>query len=168
MSQTSYAINQGVPYAGLLGEEGYPNSIRTALNEVTAGLPFGIAVKKGTADDGVINLSAGTDKVWGITVHRHSVNTIGSAAWGATVGSPLNDRLDILCAGTVWVKVEEAVTPASPVFVRFASGAGGTILGSFRASADTTTALALKGARYLTSASGGGYAMVEFNALVQF
>jgi hypothetical protein len=51
------------------------------------------------------------------------------------------DPMPILKCGVIWVIVEEVVSPLSPVFVRFAAGAGGTALGAFRASADTATAV---------------------------
>ena len=75
----------------------------------------------------------------------------------------INDMVPVIHGGRVWVKVEEAVTEGGAVFVRFASGAGGTGLGAFRASADTATAVALPGAVYRSSASANGLAIVELN-----
>jgi hypothetical protein len=62
------------------------------------------------------------------------------------------------------VRVEEAVLPGDPVFVRFAAGAGGTGLGAFRKSADTGSAAQVpNGAVYMTTASAGSLALVEVN-----
>lgn len=57
--------------------------------------------------------------------------------------------MSVMDEGGVYVECEEAVTPDSDVFVRFANGAGGTEKGIFRTDADTATAAALAGARFI-------------------
>ncbi len=75
----------------------------------------------------------------------------------------IGDSVPVVKKGRVWVNVEEAVTPASPVFVRFAAGSFPT-LGAFRASADTATAVALPSAKFINSqATIGGLVQVEVN-----
>jgi hypothetical protein len=79
-------------------------------------------------------------------------------------GVPPKYAVSVLTKGRIYVVVEEAVTPASAVFVRFAAGVGGTQLGAFRASADTATASAAPaGWRYRSSAAIGGIAELELN-----
>lgn len=73
------------------------------------------------------------------------------------------DMLPALREGRIWVVTEENVTPLSPVFVRFAAGAGGTGLGAFRASADTATAVALPSCRFCTTALAGALVEVQIN-----
>jgi hypothetical protein len=65
--------------------------------------------------------------------------------------------------GRVWVLPEEAVTPASGVFVRFATGSGGSALGAFRASADTATAVQLTRARWITSGDSTHLTVLEID-----
>lgn len=65
--------------------------------------------------------------------------------------------------GQGYVVVEEAVSAQDAVYVRYDTGAGGSQKGAFRKSADTSTAAAVTGARYLTSASAGGLALVAIN-----
>ena len=82
---------------------------------------------------------------------------------GGTPGATyqIGDALDAV-SGKVWVAVEEAVSAMDPVYVRYATGSG-TQKGAFRKSADSSTAAALTGGRYLTSASAGGMALAEIN-----
>ena len=57
--------------------------------------------------------------------------------------------VSVMEKGMVYVEVEEAVTPASDVFVRFANGTlGGNEKGIFRTDADTASAAALANARF--------------------
>lgn len=70
--------------------------------------------------------------------------------------------VNILNKGRVWVVVEEAVTPASPVFIRHTDN-GANTSGGFRASADTARAKEFTRLRYMSSASAGGLAVVEIN-----
>jgi hypothetical protein len=72
-----------------------------------------------------------------------------------------NTMVNVLRDGRVLVLVEEAVTISSTVFVRFASGTGGTQLGAFRASADSATAVAWPLAKFTNSAAAGGLAVLE-------
>ena len=57
----------------------------------------------------------------------------------------------LLEKGRIYVKVEEAVIAGGPVYVRYASGSGGSQLGAFRTSVDSTTAALLPNARYATA-----------------
>lgn len=71
--------------------------------------------------------------------------------------------VNVMTKGRVLVKVEEAVTPTSKVFVRHTIN-GANVPGGFRASIDTDKAFEItSGARYLSSASAGGLAVLEVN-----
>jgi len=72
-------------------------------------------------------------------------------------------EIPLLRHGRVWVKSENAVTPADPVFARVAAGAGGTEIGAFRTGADTATAVAWTAAKFLTSAGASGFVLLEVN-----
>lgn len=66
--------------------------------------------------------------------------------------------------GTMWVWCEENVNDGDQAFVRYASGAGGTVLGRFRKSADTATAAALPSARFVGNfAAAPGLTRVKFD-----
>jgi hypothetical protein len=65
--------------------------------------------------------------------------------------------------GRIWVLAESAVTRWSYPFVRFAAGAGGTVIGGFRADADSASAAQLTTAIFLTEADAGGLALLEID-----
>ncbi len=162
---TSYPLTPGTGFAGQIADECPVRYIRSARNKEAVALPFGLAFKRGAADGEVLLPTAGTDKIVGIGVHRHDVNTIGSSAWAATAGIPVDDRFDLLSEGVVYVVVEEAVVENDPCFVRYATGSGGSQKGAFRKSADTATAVQVKGARFLASGALGAIVPVQFSAL---
>jgi hypothetical protein len=80
-----------------------------------------------------------------------------------TTGYETNDAVRVLRRGKIWVQVENAVTADAAAFCRFASGGGGSVLGSFRSDADTATAVAFPTAVFRTSTSGAGLAQIEIN-----
>jgi hypothetical protein len=65
--------------------------------------------------------------------------------------------------GRIYVQVEDAVTEGGQVFCRFTDASTNYGLGSFRSDADTSDAVAVPGAVYLTAAAAGGFAIVELN-----
>ena len=72
------------------------------------------------------------------------------------------ETLAVMRKGRIWVITEEAVTPASPVFVRFASGGGGTQLGAFRDDADTATAVDMSAKlKFLTTAAADALVLLQ-------
>lgn len=64
--------------------------------------------------------------------------------------------------GHIWVVVEGAVAELAQLYCRFASGAGGTQLGAFRADADSASAAAVVGLRALEPCSGAGICLAEY------
>ena len=79
-------------------------------------------------------------------------------------GYKITKAMSILRRGRVYVRVEEAVTPASVPHVRFEAGGGGTRLGAFRASTDTATAEPLGAEfRFKTAAGAGELAVLEIS-----
>jgi hypothetical protein len=163
MSQTAYSTYQTNAFAGMLADSGENDILSYISEEASANLPFGVAVAKGAADWGALAMVNGSSVIVGITVHTHQVDPSQVASSPAGAGIPPKYAINTLKRGRIFVQVEEAVTPASPVFVRHTAGAGGTQKGAFRASADTATAVAWTAARFLTSAALGAYAVVEVN-----
>lgn len=141
-----------------------PRFVRSLRNDSGLDKPFGIAVTRGTADNDFDEVDHTDDEVIGVIAHSHAFDVHGLAdgngvAAGAVAG--------VVAQGVVYVQVEEAVTPADDVYVRFANGvadATKVTKGAFRKSADTGTAKRLMGARFLTSAAAGEVAQVWFVA----
>lgn len=162
MAQTDYSINQPVAFAGMLGEISFKR-VSTGVNAQGAAIPFGVAVTKATGDGNYDLPNAAGDKVYGIVLHSHDVDQRDLTG---TQGVPVSAPFNLLEEGVAFVAVEEAVADGDPVYARFATGAGGTQLGAFRKSADTTTAGLVKGAKFRSTAAAGGLAMVSFSQLV--
>jgi len=72
------------------------------------------------------------------------------------------DSVPLMKAGAVWVYSEEAVADGDPVYVRVASGGGGSQLGAFRNDADTASAVLVVGATFTRNSSGAGLAQAHF------
>lgn len=73
----------------------------------------------------------------------------------------IGEAVPVLRRGRIHVIVEDAVTAVgTPAFVRFASGATAN-LGAFRTDADTATAVAFPGARFMTLAGIGELSILE-------
>jgi hypothetical protein len=73
-----------------------------------------------------------------------------------------NEPVDILVQGEVWCAFENAITAQQDVFVRYASGGGGTQLGALRTNADTSTAASVTGVR--TNSAGTALVKVQVGA----
>jgi hypothetical protein len=76
-------------------------------------------------------------------------------------GWPTKSMVDILRTGHIHVLVEGTGTEGANLFMRFASGAGGTQLGAFRADADSTTAVAVPGMRAMETWTASGIVLAE-------
>ncbi|MFZ5440471.1 MAG: structural cement protein Gp24 [Myxococcota bacterium] len=163
MSQTSYTTYQSAAFAGMLADNGETDILSYVSEEASANLPFGVAVAKGTADNGMLAMVNGSSVIVGVLAHTHQVDPSQLASSPAGAGVPPKYLGNVLKRGRIVVQVEEAVTPASAVYVRHTAGAGGTQKGAIRASADTATAVAWTAARFLSSAGANGYAVLEVN-----
>lgn len=168
MSQTAYATNiPAVAFPGQPVDIGLKDKLSALA--VAAAIPYGVL--------GVLD-SANSSDFGHIAVKvpaaSADVTTLGSAL-GVVIADqareqvpsvvlptyPINSAVPLMRTGRIWVKVEEAVNNGDQAFARFASGAGGTQLGSFRKSADTATAVALPNAYYRSNALAAGYAVLE-------
>lgn len=153
--------------AGLVADIS-PRTIRSGVSEISAAQPFGIFVKRGTTDSRFALLSSASDKTIGVLAHSYAINTLGIA--GAAEPIKQKDVANVLTRGCVYVPVEEAVTPADPVYARFANGVADNTKvqrGAVRKTSDSNTAFLVRGARFLSSAAAGALAIVEFDAAVE-
>lgn len=156
MSQNSVA-EQTAAVAGMKGDAGDDHVLSRAAEEA---IPFGKLVVLGTDLDTQCALPAAsadvTDagKQLGVSLQSHAMEQSSSRD-----GYLEKDMVSVMHKGRVYVKVEETVTPADPVYVRYAAGGDG--LGSFGKSAGSSARAALANARYLKGASSGGLALLE-------
>lgn len=160
--QTSYDNAQAAAFAGLLADlDG--SYVRGMRNMETAAVPFGIGVIQGTgANDFQLPDSAGDDVI-GVLAHSHNAQAFSASI---AQGLDANQAGNVVFRGAVYVKVEEAVAPGDDVYCRHtANGAGKLQPGAFRKDADSGNALAVQGARWLTSTAGAGIAALLFDSV---
>ncbi len=97
-----------------------------------------------------------------ITANDGGVALIDSTARSG-VGYVATDTVRVLVRGRVWVTTEATVAQSDPAFVRGVAGAGGSVLGLFRADADTASAVAAPNTQYFIGTTGAGLAVVTVN-----
>lgn len=161
MSQLSYSQSHAAAYEGQLALPGEMCVVRPATNATGASIPMGRFVVVDTANGSGVNqafkLPGGSSvlaDVMGILSNSHAAPTqidastfpLGSVADGFTG--------NIVRQGTVWMKVEQAVTPADVPFMRITADANP--VGSVRKDADSGEAISLSGIAKFASAAGAG------------
>ena len=157
--QTSVLDNYPLSAPGVL--QGSPIATNTRVAEVA--IQAGLFVCQGTAD-GQCKLPASSGdcaKGLGIAPAFPANDSRFPSGGTAGVTYQIGDTVEAVI-GQAWVTVEEDVVAQDAVYVRYATGTGSQ-KGAFRKTADSSTAAAVTGARYLTSASAGGLALVAVN-----
>jgi len=173
MSQTSYPLNMGGAFAGMIGDA-RKHDIIAAVNGQGAEIPFGVFMRRSTTptagsvdEEKYLLPSTGGQKMAGIAIHRHGGN-ITPALTGATAGVKIGETFDLMTRGSAWVVVEEAVKQDDPVYVRHtANGSGKLQLGAVRKDADSNNAQRVTGARFARGCTGAGVVEVEFDAVIE-
>jgi hypothetical protein len=143
--QTSYAINPNAAFEGMLADLGVKN-MASGVNPNVA-IFIGKFCVRDTNDGEIKHPAAITDlqdkKLFvGVAAHHHALE---SQSDGLAANYPVNSLCNVLRQGQIWVVPEEAVTPDSKVYVRYATGiidSTKTQKGSFRASPDGTAQVA--------------------------
>ncbi len=164
-AQTSYSFYQSVPFAGVLADLESDSDIRSYVSEeLTAGLPFGIAVCQGVADQGCLLMVDTNSKILGITVHQHAFEPYYLPALPLTAGVPLKGTVGVLKRGRIWAIAEVAVVPQDAVYARYTVAAAPKAqLGGLGNTADTSTAKQISQAAWQTTAAAAGLAIVDIN-----
>ena len=172
MSQTSYSINiPAVSYPGQLADDSQVKDVLSAA-AFAAAINYGVlAVTDETNTLGFDQLacrvpSASTD----ITVVGAQLGVVLADQARAQIPAvalaqyPQFAQVSCLRQGRVWVNAETAMTDGANPFIRFATGTG-TVLGSFRNSADTATAAQLAAGQAVVrgTTSGAGFAVIELD-----
>jgi hypothetical protein len=164
MPQASVVTTPPKALEGLIADA-VPYDIMTAYVDLSAGIKPGRLVERTTTDFGgktPASAATLTTNVLGVSVHSHKAKVTPSSSDNEIYENKC--EIPVLRHGRIWVKSENAVTPASPVFVRVASGAGGTEIGAFRTGADTATAVAWTFAKFLTTTTGTNeFVLLEVN-----
>lgn len=154
----------------------------------TAGVPatnddIAAAIRAAAAADAnisqLVTISGATNEVIATAVNPGSFSILTSATGTGTFvtalttggeqdGIATGEAANAMRKGTIWLRPEDAVTPASGVHFRVTANAGvGTALGAFRGAADGGNTVDISTvARWVTSSVGGeagGLAKLEIN-----
>lgn len=156
MPQTSIQNDPHPAFAGQIAYPMFPRIVMTRFVAQTGGIGFGLAVVR-AGDQTVKKATAAadiTDTFEGYTVRQESREANAE-------GYSDKDPVPVLRHGYIWVEVEGAVTEEAPVFVRTAASGSNTTLGTSRGDADGASAAQVPGARFVTSTTAAGFAIVE-------
>ncbi len=153
--QTSYSETLSAAVAGAQATM-LPASILSRTVE-TAAVPFGRAVKQGTADKGCALFGSGDTAILGIAIRDQSASgqTVTSGQVTDTTADQfgVGESARVMVKGDVWVVCATGCSAGDSVFVRPSNG-------DFQDS-NANTAVQIVGARWDTSAEAGGLAVVR-------
>lgn len=160
--QQSYALTHAALIEGQLSDL-RDNTIGSYVNETNDVLAFGNIVSystSGTVANSAKTLAATGETVLGINVLTYVDETARDA--NSRPGVKVAQAVNVLNQGAVAVYVTGTVTPASPVRVLYsASGTGKA--GQFSHAFASGKTVRLSNARFLTSTTGSGLAVLEMN-----
>jgi hypothetical protein len=160
--QQDYALVHAALLEGQLSDI-RDNTIGTYVNETNAVLAFGNVVvfnSAGTVANSAKTIASASDIVQGVNVLTY----VDEKAVDANSRPGVKDEqvLNVANEGAVAVFVHGSVTPATAVRV-IHTVSGVQYPGQFRAAALAGKTAVLTNARYLTSVTGSGLAIVELN-----
>lgn len=148
--QTTYAIDHGEAYAGMLADQQLVN-ITSKLNASGSTIEYGKAVATDT-DAGKSRLVATGDSALDFNgVVMRELNR--AYADGATFGAPDGRDMSVITEGVVWVVAAEAVAVDDQAYMRVGTTSQGDW--SNAAGAGVTESILIPGAKFLTAGAQG-------------
>jgi hypothetical protein len=129
--QTAIAAKPAVGAPGLEYDSSYSDIVSWIA---TVAIPFGALVYESAEGKATLPTATGNVTAGRVGVALIDPNKVSG------VGYEIGDAVRVMKRGRAWILNEEALAFGDTLFVRFASGAGGTVLGSFRNDADTASA----------------------------
>jgi hypothetical protein len=158
-TQTSFSIAPALAYAGMVADES-PAVRWTRLAAASIGFGIGACKRSTQADDS--DECAGPTQATDVTARFRGITLRDETRKNGT-GYESGDPVVLLRRGLVWVEVEGAVTEDGDVYCRHTANGGNTVLGKFRADADTTNAALVPSAKFRSTTAGAGLALIELN-----
>jgi hypothetical protein len=148
--QTSYSIDHGAAYAGMLADQQVLNTV-SKLNASGSTIEYGKAVATDTTAGNARLVSTGDTVLDFNGVVMRELNR--AYATGDTFGVPDNRDMTVITEGVVWVKAAATVAVDEQVYFRV----GATNQGDFSNAAGTgvTESILLTGAKFLTAGDTG-------------
>ena len=160
--QQSYALIHAALLEGQLSDI-RDNTISTCINETAVVQPFGdlqVYNVAGTVANSATTISGATGTVLGVNILTYVDETAVNS--DSRPGVKIDQVMNVANEGAVAVYVTGTVTPASPVRVLYsASGTGKA--GQFSHAFASGKTVRLSNARFLTSTTGSGLAVLELN-----
>jgi hypothetical protein len=127
--QTAYERDMDKAFPGLIADL-RPREIDSKLWEDSTDGIFGIFVTRGTNDNQVLLPTSAADQMLGVVVAQQGAKSLALLATSIVIEE--KESLNVMREGNIYVTTEDACVPGDQVFVRYASGAGGTQLGASR------------------------------------
>lgn len=161
-AQTTYSDTVAIGFSGAPVGRGVHNIVAPKFNgEASASIPHGFAVKKGASDDKAVLPTTETDQIIGLV--QMVPDSFGTNGNLDIVGVKAGALMSVAYRGRMFVKVETSVVAGDGLWVRCTT-AGAELAGQSRNS-DTGTATidCTKQGKWMTSASAGGIAELEFD-----
>ena len=156
-----------VPYIPGQIVDSNPYSILSLPNTTASTIPYGIAMIFDSANTGYKSPTSSGDitnrMAVNLIINRNKLYSTDSSLNPTIIdnnGTPAGQESAGMIFGNVAVFVEEDVLVGQQCFIRYAAGTGGTQLGAFRASANSSTAAAHPSWYYTSSATAGTKATV--------
>lgn len=166
MTQTAISNPAPIGVVGQLADDWTVNAgaVDSVTNqEASAEIAFGLAFKRGTADDTAKVLTAITEAVDGISVFEQDFSKPDQL--GDTGVKP-NVTFRCIRFGRIIVVAEDNVDPTKGVFVRALANGGNTIIGGFRGTADGVTTIDISAfGKWRSTATAGNPVVLEINLI---
>lgn len=167
--QSSYVRQITAAIAGLLADDGPHDIIAMVNEEASASIPFGVAVKKGTADTGAKLPAAETDAIIGITVHTHNYSNSPNGDLDSSGDMKPGAVMNVLRRGRIWVYARSGAVVAfdSRLWVRAVAGVGEYLGAAEDADDSTDTIDCTKQGQFITSGNTDALVVLEVDFLIK-
>lgn len=163
--QTTFNATTARAIAGMAADAGFSDKIsRVAAHDIG----FGLGVVAVAAKDDQCDLpGTSADVFLGVSTYDAALPPAGSYNGASYAGAYVaGTATKIVRKGRIWVVVDQDVDPALAVYVRYATnGTGKLTLGAFRVDSDSSHALQVSNAKWITTTTlaSGLPAQLEVN-----
>lgn len=150
--QLSYSMNMAAAIAGTLYDDS-PKVVDSLLAEGTIGLGMGVIAGTNPQTQAIVPSATFSAGFKGVAMYQvKEQNDDGTVTYTA------KDTVPVVRKGRVWVNVTGAVTAETPAFLTFSGDDAGKWAG---VAGTGPLAVAVTGAKFITSTTAAGLAVVE-------
>lgn len=166
--QTTYGFSNDVAILGMPYDLEHKDDITCFAD---TDIPFGVGLVYADAITAEKRIkvalpSAGTQVFIGVALFTHKQSSGDSASLSVLQDTQntlykKGDDITVRKQGNVYVYSEQAVDLDLPVYLRFATGTAGEVIGQFRVDADTNQALLVSNAQWRSKTTAAGLAVLS-------